>query len=611
MRRQTMYFMTTLTIVGVLSLTFLWLTSGVWAGVNGPQESAVVQVPVGTGFTYQGELQQSGSPASGKFDFRFRLFDAATGGSQVGSTVTKDDVQVTNGRFTVELDFGTVAFNGDARWLEIAVRPGSSTGAYTVLSPRQPLRPVPYALYALNGGGESNAHDHLGQTWTGAYTTGLHIRNTRKTGEAHALLGETDSSEGYGVVGLATSTSGAGYGVAGVSASAYGIGVWGIVTSTEGSAIGVVGQSNSVDGAGMAGYGVYTGTIGSAESFGVFGNATSEQGIGVLGVRGLTTWTAYFNPAEHSAAVVGFSFTDPIGGIQGSEPIGVLGVGQTYPIPLGLGEFGETIGVKGVGTRIGVEGTIYGIVEGGITYGVLGRTNGPLGAGVVGIAESTYFNRHPPYGPETAGVLGVTYDEESAGVYASSNYTGTSPSYGLIATTASSSGYAGLFEGDVDVRGTLTKQSGAFKIDHPLDPANKYLYHSFVESPDMKNIYDGVVVLDENGEAWVELPDWFEALNKDFRYQLTPIGASMPGLYIAEEIKDNRFKIAGGAPGKKVSWQVTGIRNDPWAQQNRIPVEQEKPDDEKGTYLFPEGYGQPKEKRTDYDLFNRAANIER
>lgn len=150
MKRQTMYFMTTLVIVGMLSLVFFGLTGGVWAGVNAPQSVAATQVMVGTGFTYQGELQQSGSPANGQFDFRFRLFNAASGGSQVGNTVTKNDVQVTNGRFTVVLDFGSGAFDGNARWLEIAVRPGSSTGAYTVLSPRQRINPVPYAL-ALPG----------------------------------------------------------------------------------------------------------------------------------------------------------------------------------------------------------------------------------------------------------------------------------------------------------------------------------------------------------------------------------------------------------------------------------------------------------------------------
>jgi hypothetical protein len=86
-------------------------------------------------------------------------------------------------------------------------------------------------------------------------------------------------------------------------------------------------------------------------------------------------------------------------------------------------------------------------------------------------------------------------------------------------------GLAALLEGNVTVTGTLHKGGGSFKIDHPLDPANKYLSHSFVESPDMKNIYDGVTVLDENGEAEITLPDWFSALNKDFSYQLTAIGA--------------------------------------------------------------------------------------
>ncbi|MCK4597432.1 hypothetical protein KAU04_05305, partial [bacterium] len=132
---------------------------------------------------------------------------------------------------------------------------------------------------------------------------------------------------------------------------------------------------------------------------------------------------------------------------------------------------------------------------------------------------------------------------------------GTSPAIYASAATA------GYFSGNVTVTGTLSKGGGSFKIDHPLDPANKYLYHSFVESPDMKNLYDGVVNLDNDGAAWVELPEWFEALNKDFRYQLTPIGAPGPNLYIAQEIQNNRFQIAGGPLGMKVSWQVTGIRH--------------------------------------------------
>ncbi len=151
------------------------------------------------------------------------------------------------------------------------------------------------------------------------------------------------------------------------------------------------------------------------------------------------------------------------------------------------------------------------------------------------------------------------------------------------------------FYGNVSVSGTLSKSGGSFKIDHPLDPANKYLSHSFVESPDMKNVYDGVVTLDAQGEATVRLPEWFEALNKDFRYQLTAMGAPGPSLYIAAEVSGNNFKIAGGAAGGKVSWQVTGTRHDAWANAHRIPVEEMKPESERGYYLAPELFGHSQE----------------
>lgn len=155
---------------------------------------------------------------------------------------------------------------------------------------------------------------------------------------------------------------------------------------------------------------------------------------------------------------------------------------------------------------------------------------------------------------------------------------------------------AGNFQGDVNVLGTLTKSAGAFRIDHPLDPANKYLTHSFVESPDMMNIYNGTVVLDGKGEAWVSLPDWFEALNRDFRYQLTAIGKPAPNLYVAQEVSGNRFKIEGGKPAGKVSWQVTGVRHDAYAEAHRLKVEEDKPAEDRGFYLHPEVQNQPADK---------------
>ncbi|MDI6804573.1 MAG: hypothetical protein QME58_12140 [Bacteroidota bacterium] len=151
------------------------------------------------------------------------------------------------------------------------------------------------------------------------------------------------------------------------------------------------------------------------------------------------------------------------------------------------------------------------------------------------------------------------------------------------------------------MNGILSKSAGSFKIDHPLDPGNKYLYHSFVESPDMMNVYNGNITLDANGEALVELPAYFEALNSDYRYQLTAIGAPGPNLYIAQKISGNRFKIAGGQPGMEVSWQATGIRQDPFAEKHRIQVEVEKTGVERGKYIHPKEYGVSETMGMDYE----------
>lgn len=152
-----------------------------------------------------------------------------------------------------------------------------------------------------------------------------------------------------------------------------------------------------------------------------------------------------------------------------------------------------------------------------------------------------------------------------------------------------------LLEGNLSVGGTLSKGGGSFAIDHPLDPENKLLYHSFVESPDAKNIYDGVVALNARGEATVELPEYFAALNAEPRYQVKPIDAPMPSLHISREIEEGgtSFMIAGGEPGERVSWQVSATRKDPFIQANPIITEVEKGPDaivEKGEYVYPDYY---------------------
>ncbi len=158
----------------------------------------------------------------------------------------------------------------------------------------------------------------------------------------------------------------------------------------------------------------------------------------------------------------------------------------------------------------------------------------------------------------------------------------------------SAGAYAGYFYGDVEVDGHLNKSGGSFKIDHPLDPANKYLYHSFVESPDMMNIYNGNVVTDGSGSAIVTMPAWFEALNTDFRYQLTVIGQFAQAI-VASEITNGAFAIKTSKAGVKVSWQVTGIRQDAWANAHRIQVEVDKAPQDQGHYIHPELFGHQEE----------------
>jgi len=149
----------------------------------------------------------------------------------------------------------------------------------------------------------------------------------------------------------------------------------------------------------------------------------------------------------------------------------------------------------------------------------------------------------------------------------------------------------------VDATGVYSKGGGEFIIDHPDDPENMYLIHSDVSSPDMMNIYNGNVTTDADGNAAVDLPNYFESLNSDFRYQLTVMGTFAQAI-ISEKIKDNRFSIKTDKPFVEVSWQVTGIRKDAFAVNMRKSVEEYKSDDERGLYRNPELFGFGMEKST-------------
>jgi hypothetical protein len=324
--------------------------------------------------------------------------------------------------------------------------------------------------------------------------------------------------------------------------------------------------------------------LGAANTF--TGNQTVNGNLSVTG--NLSAGPVSGTASSANGAVTG---TDTSSAGTG----GVIGISQNG---VAVSALGNTYGVQAYGsTAVYGSGSNYGVYGTG-TYGVEGWSTTNTGDGVVGVG-GTASGGSGVYGMGFVGVTGVSV-ASNAGVYAQSGDGGwavdaynTGNSTGVLA--GSVSGYAGFFNGKVEVSGNLSKSGGSFKIDHPLDPANKYLYHSFVESPDMMNIYNGNVTTDAQGDAVVNLPDWFETLNRDFRYQLTVIGQFAQAI-VSTEIADGRFGIKTDKPNVKVSWQVTGIRQDAWANAHRIPVEEEKPALERGSYLHPELFGAPEEK---------------
>jgi trimeric autotransporter adhesin len=427
---------------------------------------------------------------------------------------------------------------------------------------------------------------------------GVQGTNFAQTGNAVGVYGTSSSTSGYGVEGLVgsptgygvagsnTATSGFAAGVAGSTTSSAGYGVLGQATSSTGSGIGVYGWSGSEDG-----YGVF----GSSNNIGVFGNASTTN-ISTVGA--------------------------PYGVLGSSSTVGVYGASSGVSTTAGSvihnnGVWGD---YGGAAPGIGVLGTADN------NYAGIFYNNSSSPAVTIGNLTSTaggeVFVAWMPHllGENSAAIIGDPGCAESNGntglqlgqngMSGCTNYTLLGNNVGGTYLNANSGQTLHLrvdntdqltvTSGTVNVVGTLSKGGGSFKIDHPLDPANKYLYHSFVESPDMKNIYDGTITTDGAGLATVTLPDWFESLNRDFRYQLTVIGQFAQAI-VASKVANNQFRIQTDKPNVEVSWQVTGIRQDAFANANRIPVEAEKAPTDRGHYLYPEAIGLPTSARIGYE----------
>lgn len=610
---------------------------------------AFAQTLQGTAFTYQGKLSQAGTPIDGDVDMVFDLFDAATAGNAIGpslafTTANENPLPVQAGVFNATLDFGSLAFNGvttDQRFLRVTVNG-------TVLAPRTPIQNTPYALqsrtselaYTVSNGSIGSAQINAAQVQrrvggscaSGSSISGVNADGTvacqdAGSGTITAVSAGSGLSGGgtSGNVTLSADTNFVQQRVNGTCASGSAVRTIaadgtvtcqntgsGTITSinagnglTGGGTSGAInlsivdplilvsGQDQTLylsnfneSGTGLVANGVHVGVQASSsgsDSLAVFGLASAASGS-TVGVYGQAASDGGAGLEGYATSTTGLTY-GVVGETRSSTGYGVYGHGGNFAVygftqvAAGTGVRGQVTDANGYGVS-GINPTGTGV------YGISGSGNGVLGYGAPGVRGVS---------PSGNGVEGQF---TGSSVYGTSEYYGvqgfSSNSIGVYGK--SNTGYAGYFTGNVSVVGTLSKSANSFKIDHPLDPANKYLYHSFVESPDMKNIYDGVATLGASGEAWVELPTYFEALNRDFRYQLTAHDAPAPSLHVAARIEGNRFKLAGGQAGQQVSWQVTGTRKDAYAETNRIVPEVDKSANERGKYLHPALFGQPESK---------------
>ncbi len=612
-------------------------------------------------FNYQGVARNaSGAPLNAQsLGIRITILDGAAAGPELYQethAVTTNAYGLYNlaiGAGTaVSGDFATINWGAADRYIKVEMDPAGGT-SYTNLGTNK-LMSVPYAMYAMNGtpgpagatgpagpqgpagaqgpagpagaqgpGGATGATGAAGPQGPagaaningtsntlvkfGTATTGV---NSQLTDDGTSVginaptlspnikfqvnagsIGNTIRGTLVGTPSTSIATSGSiygesttGIGVIGVSGSQNG--VYGLSTGTLGGTVGVAsGTGNGI-------WGVATG----AGVAGFFDGGTTGRGIVVsTGASGFGTSTPsgrlmVSQPAtpvpaiDTFSAITAFSYTAQAclkGGVSSSYNTSNYGVGM------------QGTGYNGVNNQ--QANSIFGV--GNQDLGVYGSANtaGVMGASVGGIGVVGY-NKNASFAATTG--IGNTY-----GVYGNAQTVGgaSAPTvrYGVYGfASGATTNYAGYFSGNVQITGSIAKGSGTFKIDHPQDPENKYLYHSFVESPDMMNVYNGNTTTDANGYATVALPAYFESLNKDFRYQLTVIGSFAQAM-VSEKVNGNQFKIQTNQPNVEVSWQVTGIRDDKYAQAHRVVAEVEKEPEFKGKYLHAAEWGQPASKSID------------
>jgi hypothetical protein len=472
-------------------------------------------------------------------------------------------------------------------------------------------------LYGNPAGAEFLAENTNGASGAAFGLYGL-LTATSPTAGAAAVRAANNSTNGYGY-GVFGTQAGSGTGVFGSTPS--GRGVWGNTTSGIGvrgasssgtgvfasssSGIGVVGQhlaatgtvpgvsasTNSTAADADALVGTVTPTSPGLNSEGVRGvnNGTGANGIGVYGQQNGSGYGVYgYSPSGRGVAGFSGSWQGVFG--HSNSQAGVVGESGSFDGVWGQAHSGTAAGVSGHNDNATGGYGVYGGSPNG--YGVMGDGGAAGVRGVIGSGS----------GSGDAGVLGRTNAELGAGVEGLvGNSNGGLAIYGKDIYAL---GWAGYFDGNVNITAghqldigggcVLGCSSAQLRIDDPLDPAHRYLQHASVASSQQLDVYSGNVTTNGKGFATVTMPSWFQALNRSFRYQLTIVGGRGWNARVVKPLADNRFTIQSDQPKVKVSWQLTAVRHDRYANANPARVIVEKPKADRGKYVHPEVYGKPR-----------------
>jgi hypothetical protein len=524
-----------------------------------------------TTFTYQGSLNENGGAASGAFDLQFLLFDALSGGNQAGSTIVMNDVPVTDGLLTTELDFGTAAFNNESRWLEIMVEG-------VTLSPRQPITRSPYSIQTRGIFVDENNNVGIG---TSTPSNPLHVESSASTvinahatadeGAGSAVYARNDSTSGRGVYGWATADSGTTDGVRGDNRSTSGRGVYGFASAESGNTEGVRGVVRSTSGRGVFG----RASASSGTTYGVYGDSFSSAGAGVYGEASASTGFAYggyFQSAStngrgvfgEATATTGNTY-GVYGQIESTSGSGVYGeasadTGLTYGVhgksngQAGNGVFGEashasgpTYGVFGTSVSTGGRG-VFGLAAAstGGTYGVYGQSTSTSGRGVFGhatagsgltdgvfgLSDSTSGRGVDAWASAssgtTYGVYGTSSSPIGVGVLGDANST-SGVNYGVVGRSRSSSGFDFLADGAGSNYGSTSSRRWKSNIEPISDPLTKLaqlrgVYYDWDE--EHGGHHDLGMIAEEVGEVLPEIVQYegngVDAIGMDYS-KMTPL----------------------------------------------------------------------------------------